>query len=545
MGLIINSFTEAGKNSSNKIQIIDEEKNVNFWLDFGINHEQYSRLFSDFIQPRKSSGMSDFIKMNLLPKVKGIYRKDFVERSGHEHTTKPSADIIFNSHAHQSQISGIPLLRSDMHIGSSHESHLLMETFQNIGRGSFEDYVLYKEAFKSIKDRLEVQRPFTLLENGDTFKIKNRMKVEAWRVDHTLPGAMAYIFHTSKGPLVYTGDFRSHGHHKEWTAEFWQRVNAIQPYAIIGDGTNFGQPRGLSENQVYERISDVIASTDQLVTAHWPASDMDRLMSFCKAAKDNGRKLAISLKQAQMIKTLWENNRDESLTIKGKYLGHGKYEQVSSLNTSATNREITSQYSPKLDDILGEDIVIFVPRKGQGGIMEDATAEEVMKDYDSWERELIVKNLADEKHPIELGTTFRKTKASKEKFAFRKNIWVNANDIRNNQGDYVVFNDNYSVINLIDIKPKNGSIAIYSRTGPSNAEDDGKNDTANNWYNYHSIPIIEAHSSGHAGGSQLLKLYQTANPTHFIQFNSQQPEVAKRMEKRGITVHLPSARYDL
>ncbi|MBU0665920.1 MAG: hypothetical protein KKB65_07225 [Nanoarchaeota archaeon] len=534
----------AGVIGGNKILLEDPVKKVRIWLDYGLDFNRQGKFFSEFTQPRKSAGMTDLIRMGIIPKIQGLYRPDFVAKSGHKETHPLKFDAVVESHAHFDHIGCKSHLRPDMQIFTSPESYLVQRALQESGTGRFEDFIMYREYYKKPSDREEMLRPTTPVENMTTFKIKN-MTIEAWRVDHSLPGAMAYIFHTSKGPVVYTGDFRLHGHHKEWTQTFIKRVAELKPYAVIGEGTNINETRGITENQVCERITNAVKKTKNLAIANWPVRDMDRLISFYRAAKENGRKLAITPKQFYILKLFWENHRDEALTINGKYLGHGKYEPVSPINKGVDAREIKTQYSPKLDDVLGKDIVVFIPRKKNGSIMDDSTLEEKMKDYPGWQREILAENLADESHPIPLDTTYRKKKDSKEKFSVRANMWVNADTIRNNQKDYVIFLDNFSIQEMIDLRPKKGSTYIYSKTEPFDAEMELDYDKVEAWCKEFELPIIKAHCSGHVGGSQAIRVYTEMAPKIFIPIHTEHPDSFKKLENKGIKVIIPNSQYPL
>jgi len=540
----ITNYGAAGVIGGNKTLLEDKGYGVKIMLDFGLDFKRNGRFFSDFLQARKSAGLTDLIMMNIIPKMPGLYRPDMVEKSGHKTNHPIPIDYLLESHPHFDHIACVSHLHPDIKLIGSKENFLIQQAIQESGTGRFEDFIKYKEYYKKPSELEQKLRPKKIVKNQEVFKIKG-MTVEAWRVDHSIPGAMAYICHTSKGPVVYTGDFRLHGHHNEWTKAFLKRLNEIKPLAIIGEGTNIHEPRGISEKQVYERIAEKIKKTEQLVIGNWPARDLDRLISFYMAAKESGRKLAITPKQFYILKLFWENHCDEALTVNGKYLGHGKYKKTSPINKSISNREIKSQYSPKLEDVLGKDIVVYMPRKKWGQISEDKTIEEKMKDYSaSWTREIIAKNIADEKHPIELDKTYRKTKNSKEKFVAR-DIWVNADDIRNNQGDYVVFVDNYSMTELNDLRPKEGSTYIYSKTEPFDIEMELGFELIENWCEEKKLEIFKAHCSGHAGGSQLMRIYKKAKPEMLVPIHTEHPEMFKKLENKGIKVIVPDNQYPL
>lgn len=63
----------------NKI-LVDDTK-TSLFLDFGMSFPQANNYFSEFLQPRKGNGLLDFVEFGLLPKIKGIYREDYLRHS--------------------------------------------------------------------------------------------------------------------------------------------------------------------------------------------------------------------------------------------------------------------------------------------------------------------------------------------------------------------------------------------------------------------------------------------------------------------------------
>ena len=107
----------------------------------------------------------------------------------------------------------------------------MWEMFSRIGASGFEEFTDFKPSFQLIpkktgdglkrrdaRDGME-GRDVKIFEFGKKFKIGN-LEILPCRVDHSLPGATGYIIYTSEGPLIYTGDLRFHGRHKEWSYEF-------------------------------------------------------------------------------------------------------------------------------------------------------------------------------------------------------------------------------------------------------------------------------------------------------------------------------------
>ncbi len=63
------------------------------------------------------------------------------------------------------------------------------------------------------------------------------IKLTFYPVDHDIPGACAMLIETPDLRLVYTGDFRLHGLHPEWTWEFADAARCFAPDLLLIEGT--------------------------------------------------------------------------------------------------------------------------------------------------------------------------------------------------------------------------------------------------------------------------------------------------------------------
>jgi len=147
---------------------------------------------------------------------------------------------------------------------------------------------------------------FKTFRTGDVVKVGS-VEVEPIHVDHSIPGSYGLLVHTSSGAVVYTGDFRVHGTKPEMSEEFVERAKDAEPVAVITEHTNMTNAEFSSEQEVLEKIGQLVRQTEGLVLADFARADIDRLRSFFTAAKQSGRFLAITLKQAYLMKKLSED----------------------------------------------------------------------------------------------------------------------------------------------------------------------------------------------------------------------------------------------
>ena len=56
-----------------------EDKDTKIFLDFGMQMGKVNQYFAEFVNPRICNGMGDLFEFGLLPKLKGLYRKDYAK----------------------------------------------------------------------------------------------------------------------------------------------------------------------------------------------------------------------------------------------------------------------------------------------------------------------------------------------------------------------------------------------------------------------------------------------------------------------------------
>jgi ribonuclease J len=185
---------------------------------------------------------------------------------------------------------------------------------------------------------------FHAFRTGDKKRI-GTVEIEPVHVDHSVPGAYGFVIHTSNGGIVYTGDFRSHGSKPEMTQDFVEKAKRAEPLAVVTEATNMTGASVSSEGEVENKLNSIVKEAGGIVLAEFAYADVDRLNSFFRIAKKNGRCLAVSLKQAYLLNALRAdkglsvpNLNDESILIFRK----------SKSTTYKWEKEILEQYSDKV-----------------------------------------------------------------------------------------------------------------------------------------------------------------------------------------------------
>jgi len=466
-------------------KILLEDDKIKTFFDFGMSFSLANKYFAEFLQPRKCNGVKDFIEFGLLPDIYGLYREDYEKHVGRKTSAEPFADAVFLTHAHADHSSYVHHLRQDIPVFGSSATKAILEALDVTGSSGFTEFINLRRSFEIVPtkrgdgfkklqgEEAKVPRDIRVLDK----KIEvNNISIEPILVNHSLPGATAYIIHTPKGTIVYTGDFRFHGYGGQLTRKFVKRVADIEPDVLIIEGTRVNETKKGTEKDVMEKVSKIISSTKELVIVNFPVRDTDRMKSFYDAAKQNDRKLVVNLKQAYILTLLADTEID----------------------------------APTIDD---KNIRIYLPRKTWGLITEksDYPKNVVEQDYDGWERE----------------------------FLEHKNA-VTCEDVRENQGEYVFRCDFFELKGLIDIKPAEGSCYIRSVCEPFDEEMELDLKKVENWLQHFGLmPYHQIHVSGHVSGDELKDAISEIKPKNVFPVHTEHPELFSKIVPSDTRVVLP------
>jgi len=273
-------------------KILLEDGRTRIFLDFGKNFEK-ERLYFDepFLSPREEKHL---LALGILPPIQGLYKKE---------AGVPGIDAIIISHPHSDHMDYIRYVKDEVPIYCGETSRTVVLARELSSRTHSTNYEIAK-ATKS--EGVRIHKSFSTYRTGGRVRI-GAIELEPIHVDHSVPGSYGFIIHTSAGNIVYTGDFRRHGTRPDMTQDFVERAKESKPKVLIVEGTNIVNARVSSEEEVKGKIHHVVSKTPHLVMAGFSPVDVDRLRTFYSVAIENGRKLAISMKQAVLVKLLQED----------------------------------------------------------------------------------------------------------------------------------------------------------------------------------------------------------------------------------------------
>ena len=320
-----------GVNEIGGNKILLEDKQVRIFLDFGRSFTLGADYFTGWLTPRAINGLGDYFEFNLLPKIKGVYKKEQLAFTDLLYT-KPKIDAVFLSHAHIDHMGHIAFLDEKIPIHCGYGTKIFISSMQETSPANFGEH------------------PYETFRTGHKIRI-GHLVVEPIHVDHSIPASYGFIIHTSEGAIVYTGDFRAHGPRKEMTREFAEKARESEPVAMISEGTRMVEMerrKNYSELEVKKLSNEIISETKKIVFATHYGRDTDRFRTFYNVAKNNDRKIVVSPKTANLVSRL----------VQDKHL-----------------------HLP--DPMKDKNILVYYKRKKTGGFLE--------RDYYVWEREFMEK----------------------------------------------------------------------------------------------------------------------------------------------------------
>lgn len=475
-----------GEIGGNKILLEDEETRVFF--DFGICFKKSGRFFSEFIQPRKSNDVGDFFALGLIPRpdwYSGLYRSDFLKHGGHETSEEAGFDGVFISHAHLDHMGYVNLLHEKVPIYSSEISHCIMRTLEETGVGSFKDFTNYNRCFEYVpKKRGEgVTRGKGLKEGRNCITFNSIRDFEVGN----LKVACAGVDHSLQGACGYIAE--TSGGTVVYTGDLrFHGYNADNTAEFVKKAADSSPRVLLCEGT---RIDGAPGLSEEGVK-----EKIGEVISGTKGF------VAVNFpaRDTDRLNTFFdvavENDRKLVIGIKQAYL-------------LELLKGVEGSNAPTIDD---ENLLIYGKKKSWGLVAEEVSLEEKQKDYATWEREFL----------------------EKENFATHK-------DISDMQGEVVFYLDNFSIQELVNIKPVDGSCYIRSMCEPFDLEMEIDWKRIKNWLEHFNLKEIhQIHASGHASGEEIVDLVKTISPEKLFPIHTEKPEEFKKLLKgSGIEIVEP------
>ncbi len=303
----ITFYGGVGEIGGNKILLKSPETKV--FLDFGKSFGKEKFFYKEpYLSPRNEDQL---LNLGLLPKIEGIYKDDL----------EPNVDGVIVSHPHLDHWGYTCYLDNRIPIYCGEDTKTVIVNYeQSSSAGPSKDYYL-AHLTKNIDKEYKDFRTFT----SGSRKTIGDIHIEPVNVNHSVPGAYGFIIRIGSKTLVYTGDFRVQGLESKKSEEFLEKASKTDVDLLITEATNIVGGQISSEIEVEGKMERLISKTTGLVVVSFSLRDIERLKSVYQAAIKNDRKIAVSSKQAYLLRSLRDEPKidifdinDEDVLVFGK-----------------------------------------------------------------------------------------------------------------------------------------------------------------------------------------------------------------------------------
>lgn len=231
-------------------------------LDVGM---PLSEMMVEGASKRRKANRDDLIQRGVIRSIPGLF------------TPGPKIDGILLSHSHGDHFGLIEYTLSEIPVYLSRgASKMLMSGGLFAGQSELH------------RDRQKILLPGKARRIGD-------FSVTAYLVDHSSYGSLAFLIEAGGKRIVYSGDLRLHGRKPGMAAVFLKAVRQAPLDLLIMEGTSLsrGQEPGPSEQDVEEQLVNSLKQTPGLTLAMFSPQNVDRLVSYYRAAVRSGRILVL------------------------------------------------------------------------------------------------------------------------------------------------------------------------------------------------------------------------------------------------------------
>ena len=217
----------------------------------------------------------ELLQRGVLPSIVGLYQWDV-----------PSFDGIIISHAHLDHYGLLKYIHPDIPVYVSAGTKTLIEISQTFK--IFEEYPIYSCIFKMY----------------ESFKV-GEFDVKPYLIDHSAFDAAAFEIHADGKTVIYSGDFRGHGRKAICLDSFIKRATK-QADVLFTEGSMVSRSdeRTISEDELETLIVDEIKSQDGITLFQSSSQNIDRIVSFYRAAQQLGKTFVVDVYTANVLHEL-------------------------------------------------------------------------------------------------------------------------------------------------------------------------------------------------------------------------------------------------
>lgn len=215
------------------------------------------------------------LELGVLPGIAGLYAWD-----------EPDFDAVVISHAHIDHYGLLKYLHPAIPVWLSEGTQKIIELSQRFRT---------VDSFPVNARRFRMYEPFTV---GD-------IRIRPYLMDHSAFDAAAFEFAAERKTVIYSGDFRGHGRKAVCLDRFIRRATK-QADVLLTEGTMLGRPDEAvpTEDELQKVITKAAAESRGPVLFQCSSQNIDRLVTFYKAALSTGRLFVVDVYTANVLHEL-------------------------------------------------------------------------------------------------------------------------------------------------------------------------------------------------------------------------------------------------
>jgi len=232
-----------------------------------------------------SSGKSIILDLGMPLTIANQDDAELPEIPGLKEGDNPDLLGVIISHPHQDHYGLIPKVHPTVRIFIGKDAHAILEA-----SSPFSPFGISLDCVTHYKNRNQfIVGPF---------------HITPYLNDHSAYDAYSLLIEADGQTLFYTGDFRTHGRKagvfKQLLENGPKDVNVL-----LMEGTNIGRSlkndKPVTEDELEDNIRDVLVNTDGLVLSWFSGQNIDRFVTFYKAAKRANRTMIVDLYIARIL----------------------------------------------------------------------------------------------------------------------------------------------------------------------------------------------------------------------------------------------------
>ncbi|MHB8584385.1 MAG: MBL fold metallo-hydrolase [Thermoplasmatota archaeon] len=516
MATRVTAFGGVNEIGGNKFLVEEGEERV--LMDFGTSIGARGRFFEEFLNPRTNSFLRDLLRLDLVPRIDGLYRDDFltlakVASDGDvpesaaawrgRHGGRNAVGGIILTHAHIDHFQDLAFVDPEIPVFCSATTRRMLEVFEAVASRDIENEITqvrwrslgahgasstFPNSRKVVTD-LRARR-FIEVDENVPFRVGSFQALLV-PVDHSVPGACAAVLRTqSRKTIFYTGDVRFHGRLMDRTRALQDAVKGLEPDLMLCEGTRIAEDIRDNEEDVERGVASLVDASPGLVVTEFAWKDTTRFDTIQRVAAASGRQLLVDPRLALLAK------------------------RIAGLQGVPTRP-------------IEEYGNVAVYRRRRGSMMGDPA------DYETWEAGY-------QMDWGERSTAMKRAWADRDETFLADGLahyrrGITAEEVRAHPSRYIVHLTYWSSPELFDLAPGPGASWVRCQTEPYSEEMALSLDRQRAWLDQfgmaHNLraskrgaapagPLVEdgvvTHVSGHAAGVDLRALVDAARPRTLV-----------------------------